>query len=214
MARFLKRQKVDAEDFDLVTLENGKTEIDLPMGDLDIWAEWYADKECVVWIYFDTGLTLPYAQGMNGAFNVLTKNAISLVLTSAKSATVAVCVKTKNLAIKEQADWTPVEITPPRPAELQISALVSEQVRRELENMGVLTDDQLEVGDEDNLEDEDDDEGFGPGYMEEEELPPQPVRKKGAAGTSSPFGDAPADVSTGDGSTAEPVPSPGPPAKP
>lgn len=211
MARFLKRQKIDAEDF--TVLSGDKHEIELPMGDLDIWAEWYSDKECVAWIYFDTGLTLPYATGQQGAFNVLTKNAISLVLTSAKSATVAVCVKSKNLAIKEQSDWTPVEIAPPRPGELQISALVSAQVRAELEKMGVLNDDTLEVDNEDNLEDEYDDEGFGPGYMEEEDLPPQPPGKKGTAPKAAPLSNDAADLSPGHGSAAEPVPS-SPPAKP
>lgn len=205
-------KRIEIPDSQYTMLHGGdKHEVELPHGDLDLWMEWYADKECVVWLYFDNGLTMPYANGMRGHFNVKTSNALSVVITCAKSATVVTCVKCKNLAVVEQADWTPVEIVPPRRAELQISALVSEQVRRELENMGVLTDDKLEIGEEDNLEDDYDDEGFGPGFMEEEE-PASPRAARGKV-KDSPVSDAAAVV--GDGIVpvpdAEPVASPAKP---
>jgi len=184
-----------------------KHEVELPHGEIDIWCEWYSDKECVVWIYYDSGLTIPYASGMKGHFNVKTVGAISLVLACPKSATVVTCVKTKNLNPAQHMEWTPVEIIPPRPAEMQISALVNDQVRRELERLGVLTDDKLEIGEEDNLEDEDEDEGFGPGFMEEEEpLNPPPPRRKDKG---KPAGGNPApDVNPGSEPNNPPVPEP------
>lgn len=165
-------KRIKLENAQYTMLSGGtKHEIELPHGDLDVWTEWYSDDDCVVWLYWDNGLQLPYGHGKRGHFNVKAAGLISLVLTTKKSATVVVAVKYKNLAVVEQADWTPVEITPPKPAELQLSALINERVRFELERMGVLgrDDKTLEVSEEDELGDDESDEGFGPGYMEEEE---------------------------------------------
>lgn len=177
-----KRQKLDPDQYVMLT---GKTEyeVELAPGVLDLWVEWYANETVTVSLLYASGLRLPYAKEVKGHFNVQTLNCLSVILGCSKSTTVCICVAYKELSKRERSEWTPVEIVPPRPAELQLSALVSEQVRRQLERMGVM-EEKIEISEEDNLEEDIDDEGFGAGYMEEEE--PAPPRKPKSAAEDKP----------------------------
>lgn len=160
-----------------------KHEVDVPFAEhLDLWVDWKADRDVIVWLYFQDGMRMPYANGLRGQFSVRTHGVISVVIACTKSTHVALCVQYKDLAVKEKKDWTPVEIAPPPPAELKLQ----DAVRRELARLGVYSkdDELLEVSEEDNLEEEIDDEGFGAGYMEEET--PKPVRLRTRKPAESP----------------------------
>lgn len=183
-----KRVKLDPDQF---TMFHGKEthEIEMPYAeDIDLWVEWFADRDVCVWLYFTSGKRVPFASALKGHFNVKTSNVLSVVLQSPKSATILACVSYKDLAVTDKLDYTPVEIAPPPPAQLQLSSLMDEAIRRRLSEMGIP--DKLEVTDEDNLEDEEDDEGFGEGYMEDEEPGPRKPAsaKKPRPGDSAPDG--------------------------
>lgn len=178
----VKRQKIDPDQY---TMFHGKEtyEVEVPFAeDIDLWVDWLADRDVCVWLYYVSGKRIPYASGLKGHFNVQSSNVLSVVFQCTKSTTVLACVSYKDLARTDKLDYTPVAISPPPPAQLQLAALMDEAVTRRLQDMGVL---KIDVDDEDNLEDEDEDEGFGPGFMEEEEPRPKPFKPAAKPGSSN-----------------------------
>lgn len=169
-------------DPDQWTMLSGKSkhEVEIPFAekDLDLWIEWRASEELIVWLYFGDGKQMPYASGLAGHCSIRTRNVISVVLTSTKNSTIMVCVSYKDLNLNEsKTDWTPVQIIPPDPVQLKLA----DAVRRELARMGVLTDkdEAIDLEEEDNLEEDDEPDEFGAGYMPEEI--PVPRKKPGAS---------------------------------
>lgn len=193
-----KRNTLDEGQFTL--LSGPKHEVELVPGDLDLWVQWYCSHALTVWLYFQSGMRLPYSVASAGSFNVRVRDILSVVLETDKEATVCVGVSYKELAIADKLDYTPVEITPPRAAQLDLSSMLTSEVKRQLAAMGYIKPgDTLEVDDEDNLE-EDDDDDFGEGYMEEEQPVPLPKRGKSGASKGAP---PPSDPDKSD-SPAEP----------
>src|SRR5262245_33725208 len=112
-----------------------KHEVEIPFAEhLDLWVDWKADRDVIVWLYFEDGKRMPYANGLKGQSSIRTGGVISVVLACTKSTTICACVQWKDLAVKEKKDWTPVEITPPASADLKLSAMV----QKELMRLGVL----------------------------------------------------------------------------
>lgn len=186
-----KRIKLDPDHYEMLTGKD-KHEIDLIPGVLDIWFQWYADRDVMVSLLFADGKKIPYANGLRGSFNVQSLNVLSILIECTKTTTVCVAGSYRDMAVKEKLDPTKLTITPPAPAMLRLQDMVRREVAR-------LTggDEEIEVNDEDNLEDDlEDDEGFGTGYMEDEEptprkRPPKPSEKPGQGGTANRGGDEP-----------------------
>lgn len=187
-----KRMKIDSGQF---TLLSGKTkyEVEVPFAEhIDVWVEWKCDKEVTAWLYFANGITMPYAVATSGHFNVQTNDLLSIVLTTEKSATLCVAVSTKDLSKREKLDYTPVEIAPPAPGQLQLASVLTAEVRRQLAAMGVLKDTVIDVDEEDDLEDdlpEEDDQGEGYMDVEEPTLEKKKKAKPEPASPSNPPGD-------------------------
>lgn len=179
-----KRQKIDPDQFVMLHGKE-KHELELVPGVLDLWVQWYADRDVVVTLLYTDGKKIPYSNGLRGQFNVQTFNVLSILLECTKSTTVCVCVSYRDMAVKEKLDFTKLVIAPPAPAMLKLQHMVRTEVAK-------LTggDDTIEIGDEDNLEDEGEADDFGGGYMEDEEpLTPVPPVKKPAASPSAPSGE-------------------------
>jgi len=207
MAHRYKRQTFDEGQFTLLS-GSLKHEVELVPGDLDLWVEWFSDGLVTVWLLFQSGKRIPYSQAASGSFNLKVRDVISLILeVNTKSSTIAASVLMKELAIKDKLDYTPVEIAVPKKAQMDLSALMSAEVRKQLTAMGIAAPgDTLEVEDEDNLEEEIPDE-FGPGYMEDEEpLVTLPRRSKSRAKSDPPSDNA----ASGDTPPSDPEPGGGP----
>lgn len=188
-----RTKKLNADQFQ--SLGGQKTEVELPKDSvIDLWVEWYCSSPVVVYLKYATGLDVPYATSASGFFSLRTVNLLSVLFVKPKDADGVGCVQFKDLAVKEKGDWTPVAIAPPPPLSVQLSSLIDNQVKAQLERMGVLNE-KIDISDEDNLEEDVDADEFGGGYMEEEE----PTRKKkpkakpqpepAPAGTGNPTGD-------------------------
>lgn len=163
-----KTIRVDPDQWTMLS-GKAKHEVELPFAekDLDLWVEWRASEDMTLWLYFGDGKQMPYAHGLSGHCSIRTRNVISLVLTCSKNTVITVCVSYKDLSLNEsKTDWTPVEIIPPDPVQLKLA----EAVRKELARMGVLTgpDEAVDLEEEDNLEEDDEPDEFGAGYMQEE----------------------------------------------
>lgn len=169
----MRKKHSNEIDPDQFTMLHGKDAygIDVPDGDLDISIRWYADHNCIVWLNFDKlgEKSVPVLHGVSGNQVVRAKKVVSVEIATDKKATLCACVSYRELNRSDQLDYTPVEITPPPPAQLQMSHLVNEAVMRQLQSMGINPHQNLVVSDEDDLEDEDDDpDEFGPGFMEDD----------------------------------------------
>jgi len=178
-----KRQKLNPSDFTILTGKD-KHELELVPGTLDLWVQWYGDRDVMVSILYADGKRIPYMSGLRGSFNVQTPDVLSLLLECTKATTVAVCVSYKDMSIKEKLDPTPLVITPPAPGMLHLQDVVRAEIARITGG-----DDILEVDDEDNLEEDDEEDGFGPGFMEDEEVAPESPAKKRKGRGASPDSD-------------------------
>lgn len=190
--------KFDPDQWVMLTGKD-KYELELVPGWLDLWFEWRSTDDVTAWLYFVDGKRVPYASGRSGHFSVRTLNVLSVVLETLKRATTCVCISYRDLAKMEKGDPTKltVEVMPPAQLSLQ------ESVRRELIKLGV-TNDTIEVDDEDNLEDDIPEDEFGEGYMDPElpvEAPPSKKVRKPA--------EEPGQGGSHDSGSAEPKPDSG-----
>lgn len=187
---------------------SGKKSYDLevPAGPIDLWVDWLSDKFCQVWLHYASGMRVPIAEGLRNQINLRTENLSGVtVCTDDPKATLVVCCMIKDRKFGDAAEFEPAVISPPKPAELQMSLMVTRAVQRQLLSMG-LKEGTIDVDDEDDLEEDDDDEGFGPGFMEDDE--PTSLARAAAAGARARAGATapePAKVSKDGGD----VPSPG-----
>lgn len=199
-----KRQPFNPADWAVL---EGKTlhEIEIPFAEeLDLWVDFRATDDVTLCLVFMDGKRIPYAHGSSGRFNLKTQGLISVqVLSSVKTLT-ALCMSWKDLWVKESG-FIPVVISPPSSAQIDLSVMMREEVRRQLEDRGIL---KLEVGDEDNLEEDESDEGFGTGYMEEDDAIVQQRRagkaakKRGKSASVLPTGSSDVGAS---GAASEPA---------
>lgn len=204
-----KRIHLEADQWTLLSGKD-KYSVDLPEGEIAVWCQWMCDADVQAWLIFQSGLRAPYFHGRSGHFDVRVKDCVAVELETLKRATLCVCVSCKSMHADDALDYTPVEITPPGPMQLPMSHVVTREVRRQLEAMGVPVHEPLEVDDEDDLEAEDfEGDEFGGEFMEPDPAP-APVadagKRKSAAGVSvrdEPVPDA------GSGDEADP-PSPEP----
>lgn len=185
-----------------------KHEVEIPFAEaLDLWVEWKADRDVIVWLYFEDGKRVPYTNGLRGHFSIRTRGVISVVLVCTKSTTVAACVSWKDLAVTEKKDWTPVEIVPPSSAELKLS----QAVQRELARLGVYNESgTIDVSEEDNLEEDDEADEFGEGFMEAEV--PVPLSRAEPGGNPAKKGGASKERGPGDADGGDSPKSDGDPA--
>jgi len=203
-------------DFDQYTLLSGKTKYTVEFPDVvdrrDIWCEWRSDKPVVVYLVTPGGTLFPYAVGTDGSFDVRVKDCAALEVQTDKTATVAMCISHRDVSRNDKLDFTPVAIAAPPPGELQLSHLLSNEVRKQLAMLGIATP-TLEVDEEDNLEDDYDEEDFVGGYQDAEpDEAPAPLPKKVRGNTpdagaapkvdARPRADAPPDGS--DAGSGEP----------
>jgi len=208
--RTYKRETFEQGQYTLLS-GAAKHEVELVPGDLDLWVDFYSDREVVCWLYFQSGLRVPYRRGYSCSFNLRLRDVLSVVLETEKTATVVIAAQYKELAVGDKLDYTPIVIDPPRAAQLDLSAVMRREVAEYLNKMGyVKPGETLTVDDEDNLEEEEDEEGFGPGYMEEEVPPTAPVRGRGRKSptASGEGGSASSDPGIGDSAAVGDKPAP------
>lgn len=172
-----KRQTFDHGQYTMLSGQE-RHEVELVPGDLDLWVEWYSPRDITVWLIFQSGVRVAYSNGLRGSFNVRVRDILSVVLETTKGNSLVVAVQYKELAVTDKLDYTPVVIDPPKGAQLDLSAIMRREVAEQLSRLGYVKEGEpLEIDEEDNLEEDDDDEGFGAGFMEDEvpvELPRRP----------------------------------------
>lgn len=199
-----RTKKLNAEQFQ--PLHGEKVEVEMPKDSIiDLWVEWYSSVPLTVYLKYATGIDVPYAVSAHGFFSLRTVNLLSVLFVKPKAADGVACVQYKDLAVKEKADWTPVEIAPPPPLSVQLSSLIDQQVQSQLEKMGVLKE-TIDISEEDNLEEDVELDEFGGGYMEDEEPIRKPKKTKNQEGKPAAprASDPPGDVNPGSNPASAP----------
>lgn len=176
-------------DPDQMTLMCGKESyvVDLPDGDYDIHLRWWADGNVVCWFNFDDARSVPVLDGKRADQTLRAKALRTVELSCEKKTTVCAMISYKDLNRADMLDYTPVEITPPPPGQIQLSHLISQAVQEQLIAMGVPTTAALQLDEDDNLEvDDEEADEFGSGYMEDEDFGDGPEEGTPGAGVPEP----------------------------
>lgn len=163
-------------DFDQYELMSGKSEYvwDVPDGDMDVRIEIRAASEMSVWFEVrnaDGVLEVhPFFSGCCFRETLRIKNLARVFVRTDKKNTLSALVSYRPVHNAENLDYTPALIAAPLNTQLQLSNLVSREIARHMERLGINSNETIE--DEDDYEFDDDDDDFEGGYMEQEPSTP------------------------------------------